>query len=210
MIQWPIIYIRLILELFEDSKDLLLGDFIGDLFDRELTVYASRTGSGLDWELVVQVAILMQCLNAKVNAGRGPFSTIVAPAESCSAIEHIQLTSNVTNVIDADTFLMTLMDRATVGTIMVATPQFMSFPTLDGFVYFKQTVRLSGEIGPPMSHPRRAELSGFCIPDSRNTCRISILWRYCSCKEIDDLLGASLSLLKPTEWPPHPALDSFR
>ena len=38
-----------------------------------LIVHATRTETGLDWELIVQCALLLHCINAKVNGLGGPF-----------------------------------------------------------------------------------------------------------------------------------------
>lgn len=100
-IQWPIFYLQQILDLFPDGRDLMLAELI----EHDLTTYASRTGSGLDWELIVQVAILMQCLNAKVNNGTGPFD-IVGAGEQITRIVTFQLMHNVVNANQADVELV--------------------------------------------------------------------------------------------------------
>ena len=212
-IQWPIFYLQQILDLFPDGRNLKLADLI----ERDLTTYASRTGSGLDWELIVQVAILMQCLDAKVNEGSGPFD-IVASGEQVFRIETFQLAHTVVDAEQANKVLDDFIYRCQRGTIVVATPGFVSFPVVDGFVYFKESnenvrkiayqVKL-GRAYPADAVPSFLE-SGILVrgkPPSKSAERGR--WKYHSDSQIDRLLGASLRDLKPAAWPEHPLVDDL-
>lgn len=212
-IQWPIFYLERLLNLFPDGKDLNLTDLI----NRDLCTYASRTGSGLDWELIVQVAILLQCLNAKLNNGDGPFG-IVGAGEEVSTIVTLPLFDNVTDVNGANIVLNEFMYSSAIGTIVVSTPTYSSFPIFDGFVYFKESNQNVVKIGYQVKLGRAYPTSdvpdflhsGVLVrgrPPSKSGERGS--WKYYSDYEIDNLLGASLQGLKPSVWPEHPQQDTF-
>lgn len=110
------------------------------------------------------------------------------------------------------------MYRCERGTIVVATPGFVSFPVVDGFVYFKESnenirkiayqVKL-GRAYPKGGVPDFLE-SGILVrgkPPSRSGEQGS--WKYLNDSEINCLLGASLRDLKPDAWPEHPLVDNF-
>jgi hypothetical protein len=55
---WPLCYVAPILEILSARP---IAKHIGKLIEQDLTVFAERTETGFDWEIIVQVAILLRC-----------------------------------------------------------------------------------------------------------------------------------------------------
>jgi hypothetical protein len=62
-IAWPMFYIGCICKLFKYSDPSLL---IGQLICIDLHTYSQTEESGKDWEVIVSVATIFRCLNAKL------------------------------------------------------------------------------------------------------------------------------------------------
>ena len=54
-----------------------LSNPLTQLYHPRLMVHAIRIETGLDWELIVQCALLLRCIRAKVNDLGGPFKICV-------------------------------------------------------------------------------------------------------------------------------------
>lgn len=222
LIHWPIVYIALLLNLFTEGQALGLNTLV----HKKLEAYTSRLETGLDWELIVQTAILIQALRAKTlfdvdvaecTTATGPFG-IVNAFERVTRVEVVLLPGCVVDTESALRHMNAHMYKYQAGTILVATPQFAKFPVLDGFVMFKQSNREIRTFGyqvklgrayPKGKVPTGLE-KGFLVrgkaPGSSGS---SEEWVYMSDSDIDVLLGASLKSLKPSEWPEQSVEDDL-
>jgi hypothetical protein len=212
-IQWPICYIACILDM--PAFNLCL-DMRGTV-DR-LAVHAERTESGLDWEIVVQVAILLQSLNAKVNKGRaaGPFD--IVDDEQCDFVVTREFPVNVVTIEAANDFIENELAKREPGTILVATPKYAKFPDYDVIVAYKRqngTVRKFGvQVKLGRTYPKQevadcleaAFLVRGCAPTANNT---KGKWKYCGEGMVKELVGYSLAPLIPQAWPAVPAVDTY-
>ena len=120
-IQWPICYIACILDMTVFNLCLNMKGTINTL-----AVQAERTESGLDWEIVVQVAILLQSINAKVNGGSGPFG--IVDDRQCMCVVTREFPVNVVTVEAANAYIEHELTTCVPGTILVATPKYSKFP----------------------------------------------------------------------------------
>lgn len=70
-IEFPIGYIAAILDDFEYINPNETVSMCNNLL-----MYATTTDSGKDWELIIQFALMLHCLDACVNGGGGPFDIL--------------------------------------------------------------------------------------------------------------------------------------
>ena len=215
---WPILYLSCMLHLFPCGRKLRLLD----LLNRSMSVHAARTEAGADWEVIVQVAILLQSLYCKTNGGTGPFN-IVPDGHVCSSVDCMDLNAEVKTVAAADALLTGRLESLPAGTILAAVPVYAKFPGFDGFVYFKGGTNALGtpvviKVGYQVklgraypSGPVPACLDRGVLVRGHPPLRPNRngKWVYAGSAEIDSLLGASLAGLKPSEWPDHPTVDGF-
>ena len=66
-LRWPPVYIGCILSLFKSH--VTVSDMLTLMSD--LAVLVQNYLSGKEWEKIVELAILLQCLNAEINGGTG-------------------------------------------------------------------------------------------------------------------------------------------
>lgn len=69
---WPLCYISCILRLFPSVLTEKAVPF-KKLMDDHLIFFAGKTETGLDWDLIVQSALILRSIAAKVNGTSGPF-----------------------------------------------------------------------------------------------------------------------------------------
>ncbi len=212
-IQWPICYIACILDM--PVFNLCL-DMQGTV--NRLAVQAERTESGLDWEMVVQIAILLQSLNAKVNRsrGRGPFG--IVDDGQCECVTTREFPVTVITVEAANAYIKDELAACNPGTILVATSKYGKFPDYDGMVAYKRqngTVRKFGvqaKLG--RAYPKREVAdcleAGFLVRGwAPTTSNAKGKWKYCGEEVMKALVGSSLAPLIPNTWPAVPAEDTY-
>jgi hypothetical protein len=126
---WPLCYISCILELFPS----LISDIpFYELMDKHLRVQATKSQTGLDWELIVQSALLLRCIDAKVNGTQGPFN--IAELNAKPDVLCITLVVECNTLDKAWTKIIAEIDKMLRTTIVVVTPAYAKFPDYDGFV----------------------------------------------------------------------------
>lgn len=213
---WPLCYISCILDLFPS----VIGNIpFNDLVHDHLRVQATRTESGLDWELIVQSGLLLHCIDAKVNGTGGPFDIVewgVKPDVLC-----IALPAECVTLDGAQTAITARMGRLRRPTIAIVTFAYARFPDYDGLLAYRSvdgsSLRVIGfQCKLNRSYPKRdapggwMEKSFLLRGNAPLTADQKRGWEYCS-KEtiISKVLGHSLSPLYPAHWPQSGATDEF-
>lgn len=210
-IQWPICYIACILDMPVFNLHL---DVQGTV--NRLAVHAEQNESGLDWAMVVHVAILLQCLYAKMLKGSGPFN--IVNYDQCQCVLTREFPVGVVTVEEANSYIENELAMCEPGTILVATPQYTRFPNYDVFVAFKRqngTVRKVGvqcKLG--RAYPKREVPdcleAAFLVRGGEPTANnVNGKWKYCSEEAVEALVGSSLAPLIPQTWPAVPAVDAY-
>eukprot|EP01031_Cornospumella_fuschlensis_P033455 gene33455-40474_t len=139
-LRWPLCYIR---QIFDQDPPTPQGlsiqsGAIKDALDN-LCVYANKedTGTGLDWECIVHVALLIRCAHSVLMDAALPLELGRFPTSE-RHVKHIVMPSNITNMIQARDYICRtivngLHDKPTV---MLFTPSASGLNTLDGFLVF--------------------------------------------------------------------------
>jgi hypothetical protein len=213
-IQWPLCYIANILECFKIGQELNLNTLING----HLATFATKTESGLDWELIVLVAILLHCIDAKMNGSRGPFN--IAGIDDHPDVINCTLGCEITTVERANQFIDSLLTRCEKSTLLVVTPSYSKFPDYDGIVCYKdvakqRVLKMGYQVKLGRNLPVRevpdyfeaAHLIRGVAPEAPHT---RGKWNYWSREDILGLMGYSLYHLVPSSWPVVPDVhDGF-
>ena len=220
VVRWPMRSIQLEYELFPSGRALQLKELMEQAL---ISCVSGVSGTAQAWVLVVQVAILLQCLYARVSGGEGPFG-IIAPGEQVVGVESVQLPSTLTTTAEATAQLSSIMQSRPVGTLLAAT---VSSTVLSsgsgGAVSFKTSstsvrqIAYQPKIG---TAPHSDEVAGLVESGQLLICHIAttaagttdnaaaggsygradpcrLYWQDYSVEQIDSLLGESLRHLKP-------------
>ena len=215
---WPIFYIACIAGLFENVSGC---QALADVILKDLPSYAKRTETGLDWELIVQSALLLRSINAQINGSEGPFS--IAPKGSHPEVVNITLHDGHKDIDAAKEFVESSIAECTSPTILLFTSAFAKFPHFDGFVCY--TAGSASKARTSKARTSRRIIAYQCktgddtvkrnniVPDwiecayllrgeAPNTSpgpRGKPKWKYMDEKEMKSLLGHSLSFVYPKD-----------
>jgi hypothetical protein len=181
----------------------------------ELGVYSSRTETGLDWEIIVQVAILLRCVGAYFRDNNPPFL-----GRGCSVrdIECVTIPTENQTLDRAYQFIVDCTREVKVGTVMYISPQFAKFPDYDGFLLYKESDSRNQIIGlqikllrgyPKNLPPSWMEAAYLIRGGAPVKAFAKEKWQYLNNNEMKSLLGYSLEPLYPSSWPAVPDADDF-
>jgi hypothetical protein len=181
----------------------------------ELGVYSSRTETGLDWEIIVQVAILLRCVGAYFGDNDPPFL-----GRGCTVhdIECVTIPKEYQTLDGAHKFIVDCTRAVKVGTVMYISPQFAKFPDYDGFLLYKESDSRNRIIGvqikllrgyPKNLPPSWMEAAYLIRGGAPVKAFAKEKWQYLNDNEMKSLLGYSLEPLYPSSWPAVPDADDF-
>jgi hypothetical protein len=199
LVWWPLCYIFCILDLFPSVLGLN-NNPLTQLYSH-LIVYATRAETGIDWELIVQCALLLHCINAKVNGLGGPFR--ICELRCKPDILCLSLVAECNSLVSARDIITAEMLKLENATIAIFTPTCARFPAFDGFIAYRGNghVRVFGyqcklnraypKHDAPCEWPEKAFLLRGNAPPNGNQRRG---WEYCSDEFIKtSVLGHSLA-----------------
>jgi hypothetical protein len=209
-ITWPLCYTSCILGLvkFDYPEATAIIHAISRLGSD-----ASRVGAGVEWEDIIQIALIMACLRAKHLRTRLPFNlTTSAPLAS---FLFIQMPARIDSIKKAYKFMKeTLKGCSAYPALLLATPSHAGFPLFDGFCVLQTSSSTpicvtgfqakAGRKYPTKDIPKSYVHAGFLIrgkAPSTSSGRHRKGWSYLTSVEIADLLGASLGALYPANLP---------
>jgi hypothetical protein len=202
---WPLCFVAPILEILSAHP---IAKHIGKLIEQDLTVFAERTETGLDWEIIVQVAILLRCFGPPGELTL-PFFGLVFVLDAGYAT----IPASVETLEQAYQHITSFMRDVPTGKVVYFTPQFAKFPDYDGILAYKATeevVRLAGtqvklSRGTPKHDVPTWMESAFLIRGNAPNSPYGIgKWVYMDKQEMLQLLGNSLAPLYPNSWPEMP------
>ncbi len=133
-LRWPPVYIGCILSLFKSH--VTVSDML-TLFS-DLADLVQNYQSGKEWEKIVELAILLQCLSAQVNGGRGPFDIVTFG--TCTVLKMHQLKPE-TQTFDAAYAEIIELYTGKNGiikpnSITLVTTTYAKFPDFVGFIVY--------------------------------------------------------------------------
>lgn len=213
-VRWPICYIACIMSLFPSIRYIPFEETVS----MHLAVHASRIESGIDWELIVQTAIMLHSVDAKLNGTSGPFGIVEIGVKP--DVLYRQLSGECRTLEDAQDKIQIILSNLSLPTILLVTPTYAKFPDFDGFVCYKNAFGISINTGYQVklgrTYPKRDIPSGwlkqgYLIRGNPLACSSGqgkVGWTYLKEKDIEYLLGFSLAPLCPNQWP-LPERDDF-
>jgi hypothetical protein len=128
---WPLCYISCILDLFPALRLLPFKELV----EVHLQGAASRVGSGVDWKLIVQAALMLRCIDAMINGTTGPFD--IVEANVFPAVECHTLVGEITTLDQAHAAISAKLNAVQRPTIMLFSCSFADFPDYDGFIAYQ-------------------------------------------------------------------------
>jgi hypothetical protein len=209
-VQWPLCYIACICGLF--SKYNVFRE-LNTLF-QQLYAYASRTESGLDWEVIVQLALSLRMIQAQFTGTEGAFNLL--PADSKPFVVLFSLSPQCTTVDQAWREMQEEATRYQGSLVLVVTPSYSKFPDFDGFIFcrigdqilvYGYQVKL-GRCYPKHDIPRWMR-RGLLIRGKASVSVVKRGWVYLNEESIKGMLGYSLQFVYPKDWPAIPVYDQY-
>lgn len=207
---WPMCYISCILNLFPVLRTLPFAELV----EIHLNSAASRVASGVDWELIVQAALMLRCIDAKINGTTGPFD--IAERGVFPDVECHTLVGEITTLDQAHSAIITKLKDVKRPTIILFACSYADFPDYDGFIAYASPSRpriFGHQEKRGRAYPKRPAPAGDWINKSLHLRGIAPAkanqlrgWVYLSRMEILHLLGSSLKPLYPAAWPDPPAV----
>jgi len=212
---WPLCYISCILGLFPALQRLRFADLV----EVHLQAASSRVGSGVDWELIVQAALILRCIDAMINGTTGPFD--IVERDVYPNVENHALVGEITTLDQAHAVISAKLNTVQPSTIMLFSCSYADFPDYDGFIAY-QGFQGSSQSRPRIfghqekqgrAYPKRPAPAGDWIEKSLHLrgnapAKANQLhgWMYLNRMEILHLLGSSLKPLYPAAWPDPPTV----
>lgn len=212
-VRWPLCYIDLILSSCVENlniewiKSLISG--VNELVE-SLKTFAKKESSGFDWEVIVTVGIVLQCLHASLNGSYGPFSIAVHCKPFGSVVQLRTMPGEMKTLEEAKKFIDTELAQCKESTFLILTPAYASFPYFDGFVCYKAggvdrriafQLKAGGKAPDKGKAPviaswlDKAVLIRGKAPGKVNASIVPLKWHYLNGKEVKELLGYSLTSL---------------
>lgn len=205
---WPLCYLSEILKFLKVSGSGII-EVIEEIYkiSRHIPVFASVVDIGLDWQSVVDVAVLLRALEALLWKGKHP---LVPSLTEVKSIEFVPMPDEYRTLTQAEEFINNLPTRES-GHLYTIRSTFARFPLFDGFLVavlpdnVKNVIGYQVKLGrhtPRYSVPRWVDGGGFLIRGLASTSsrRSSKGWKHMSDNEIQNFIGYSLAPLYPASW----------
>jgi len=132
-IRWPLCYLSEILNIFTITGPGVGGiiEEVYKLCKREIPAFASSMAkTGLDWQSVVDVAVLLRALKALLWKSEHPLAPSLFEVQS---IEFVQMPDDHTSLEQGQQFIANLYQRQP-GHLFVVRSSYAKFPLFDGFL----------------------------------------------------------------------------
>jgi hypothetical protein len=206
---WPICYIKCIIGLFDHTP---VTRFILDECN-SLEMHARTSGSGKDWESVINISLCFRCLHQQLFGGQGPFAMVDSGVKPLALA--LTLPGTCVTIEGAIRFLNHKLAPSTQCSLLLAVPSSSVFPFYDGFLAFitpSQQAATATTIvgfqaklgkGMPKARDTSTEISrGLVLQGKANTGESQKNgWEYLNEHQIkNDVLVFSLCNLYPGSW----------
>jgi len=206
-VRWVLCYLTQILVVFSvDAVDQLIKE-IHNMARYEVPAFASMVEVGLDWQCVVDIAVLLRAVQAYLKEGIHP----MMPAMVVNDIEFISMPAQAQNLNEGYEFIKQCTAHKPVGHLMIIRSTYAKFPLFDGFVVGVVSKRKSvitgyqvkfGRNTPSQSVPSWVNGGGLLIrgaaPEGSST--LPSGWTSYGKEACKNFLGYSLEPLYPDDW----------
>ena len=173
-------------------------------------MYSCIVEAGFDWQILIEIAAMLNCGSAQKFGGSGPFG-ICEGLSKPHTVDFFAIPANLTSVKTAVHAIRRRLGSSTVPIIGVYTSTYAKFPKYDGFVgYYDPAISDKFKVFGYQAKLSRAYPKGDVDGDLVN---VGFLmrghapvtenkkrgWKYLSISELNQFLGFSLSFLYPAE-----------
>jgi hypothetical protein len=202
IMQWPICYIKCILGLFEQT---FITQYILTQC-RSLETHTAETESGKDWECVIKIALGFRCLHQQFHGSQSPFD-IVPLGQKPNAFA-IELPDTIQSIEAAKDYMSKIV-KGSYPALVLATPTFSNFPSVDGFVaYFETPKKVMicgyqaklGEGLPKKNFSKKLDRGILLQGGAPDNDKSFKGWEHWNKEQVQELLGYSLRDLYPADW----------
>lgn len=206
-IQFPLAFIAIILDEFKFT-----GEIISNLY-KVLKVYSLSTESGKDWEIIVQFAVLLRCVDLCINGNFvNELEVFQGSLSNCSPqLRYVTILGDIKTLGKAHLWISKMLSEYKVPTVVLVSPANSSFHSFDMFVAAtsgqpgnKVTIvgiqckkGMAVQLSPVPSWVDKAYVFSGNANDSSKTVQG---WKYLSQSEVIKFLGYSLETLYPSFW----------
>ena len=203
---WPPCYMMCISNLFTENA---FARALRDCF-QNLKMYSRIFEAGFDWQILIEIAAMLNCGSAQKFGGSGPFG-ICEGLSKPHTVDFFAIPANLTSVKTAVHAIRRRLGSSTVPIIGVYTSTYAKFPKYDGFVgYYDPAISDKFKVFGYQAKLSRAYPEGDVDGDLVNvgflmrghapvTEKKKRGWKYLSISELNQFLGFSLSFLYPAE-----------
>lgn len=208
-VRWPLCYLAEILNVFKISG-FGVGEVIDEIYKisrRDIPVFASMVETGLDWQSVVDVAVLLRALEALLWKREHP---LVSSIPEVKSIKFIQMPDEYRTLEQGQQFIQKLPPREP-GHLYMIRSSYAKFPLFDGFLVAVLPMNVKEVTGYQVKLGRHTPRQA--VPDWVNGGGVLIRglaaassssrpnrWEFMSEDEIQEFLGYSLGPLYPASW----------
>jgi hypothetical protein len=134
-IRFPLVYIACILKFLNKAHRFGSLDAIVELIEVDLVVHAGQSGSGKEWEVIVTIAILLQCAMCEIGGTvLRLFDKEIGPV---SYVTRAMISADCTTVEQAHLEILETMSKVKPGSVVVFSVANLNFRDFDGFVVYK-------------------------------------------------------------------------
>jgi hypothetical protein len=174
---------------------------------RDIPVFASMVETGLDWQSVVDVAVLLRALEALLWKGKHP---LVSSIPEVKSIKFVPMPDEYRTLEQGQQFIAHLPQREA-GHLYIIRSTYAKFPLFDGFLVavlptnLKEVTGYQVKLGrhtPRQAVPNWVNGGGVLIRGLASTSSSSRPngWKFMSECQIQEFLGYSLDPLYPASW----------
>jgi hypothetical protein len=210
--RWPAVYISSIIRYLSvlssrmgNGTDIFqVLSNIANLLE-DLTNDASKIGSGMGWQSIVHIVILMRCVQA--FASLRDLDIFGKPVGKVTSVELNRL-PDVKTMKEAEIAIDKFMEGKALGSVVMFYPQFVRFPDYESFLVYKSyngelliyaiQIKL-GDEGTKAVLPDWVT-HAFLVGGKRDNTFEKTGWTFLSRAQIEKYLGYSLRILHPAYW----------
>ena len=189
-----------------------------------ILLLSKSTETGKEWEKIVECAIILQCLYAKLCLGGGPFNILkYAHCRPDLSISRIQLKANTMTLVEAKVEIDGFVENRE-NSIIICIPTYGKFPDYDLFIVYVNKKRYlnsnnitkvygvqikAGRGLPKHDVPEWIDEAYLVRGKAPEGVFIKNKWVYVNKASVVLLLGYSLGVLYPDNWPEYMTEDEF-
>jgi hypothetical protein len=203
-LRWPLCFISPILKAFERSSFVAISK-LTQLVDNDLMYLVSKTKTGVDWEVIVEIAFLLRCISASLGDSNA-LSPFFGDECNVSRVYCITIPENHNTPDLVREFILDHISKAPINSIIYFTPQFALFRLFDGIIAYKPVILSAKICGYQVNSPAGPVPdwmdAGFIIRGNAAATQFNKdKWTHWSEEEVKiKLLGYSLEPLYPGDW----------